>query len=79
MWSVFVIDFYPSFSNFPYLLQGREQMGIEHFIAVTFVISFNKHILIRFSRLDLADLNAVFLIPVYKRLGAVFGPIVIAQ
>ncbi len=51
-------------------------MRTEHFFSIAFVKSFNKRILVGLARLDVTDLNAVFLAPVDKRLGTELGSVV---
>ena len=69
MRSIFVVSFSPLFGHFPHLVQGREEVCVQHFIPVAFVEPFDKRILVGFARLDVTDLDAVFFTPVYEGLG----------
>lgn len=59
MRAVFVVIDEPTFSDCLDLLKVGEQICIEHFGAVGAIKALDKGVLIRLSRLDIADRNAL--------------------
>ena len=64
MRAVFVVQVFPFLTDIADLIQGREQVRIEHFVSIAFVKSFDKRILVGFAGLDVSDLNTSLLAPV---------------
>jgi len=69
MRTVFVVIDEPTFSDCLDLLKVGEQMCIEHFGAVSAIEALDKGVLIRLSRLDIADRNALGRGPFSKGVG----------
>src|SRR5690606_10646905 len=56
--------FYPFRSNFPYFYQIIKNSRIQNLCSIASVESFNKSILYGFPRLNVSNLNSVFVTPI---------------
>ena len=66
MRAVLVVALDPFLSNFSNLSERFKDMGIEYFMTVGAVKSFNKGILLWLTRLDKLEYSSFFLAPVGK-------------
>ncbi len=76
MRTILVIAVDPFLGNVSHLLERFKDMGIEHFMTVGAVKSFNKGILLWLTRLDKLELDAFFLAPASKDRGAQFAAVI---
>jgi hypothetical protein len=74
-----IVDLQPGLGDLAHLLEGVEEIGVEDLFAEAPIESFDEGVLIRLSRLDVADGNALRRAPVDKGFGREFGPVVDAH
>src|SRR5690625_1350745 len=72
----YVVVYKPLIGNGLDLSNVIEQIGIQDFIAIGSVKSFDEGVLIRFSGLYVSDMNVVDLRPIHELLGGHFRPII---
>ncbi len=65
---VVVVDLF--LGNVSHLLERFKDVGIEYFVAISAVKTFNKGILLGLARLDKLELDAFFFAPAGKDRGA---------
>lgn len=63
-----VVGKQPVMGDLPHLIQILKQVTAQHLLAVSSVEPFNKIILVRLARLDIANLDSLTLTPVDKDL-----------
>jgi len=74
-----VVGLEPGLGDLAHLLEGVEEIGVEDFFSETPIEPLDEGILIRLSRLDIADRNALGCAPVDEGLRRELGPIVPAE
>ncbi len=60
VWPLLVIFWDPQFGDFAYLLEGIEQVCIQHLLAIGAIESLDKGVLVRLARLDVEQLDLLF-------------------
>jgi len=79
MGPLFVVTLQPFGADLAHLLQGFKHVGVQHFRPIGPIIALDEGILIRFSRLNIAQLNGPLGTPSDETLGEEFRAIVEAN
>ncbi|MBB5885812.1 hypothetical protein GGR71_002891 [Xanthomonas sp. F1] len=75
MGSLFVVIDHPPVGGFANVVETGEQVPVEHFLAEGTIEALDEGVLVRLSRLDVLQCDAIGLEPAGERLAQKFGPL----